>query len=446
MRVSSCGLRRWPLLVACLGCLLMSPAKAEDALINSILKGNHRQAAALLATGANANARQPDGSLPLAWAVEQQDAELVRLLLDHGARIDDYVPSGNAFRPLVVACLYASDAVLEQLLQQPINVNVRGPEAIPALSLCAAHASAKMVDRLLAAGARVDAIDDNGQTALMWAAAHGRIEAFDRLLAAGAAIDQRSVGGLTPLMFAIKSGDAEIASHVLAAGADPTLMATDGTTLLQLALYQHNFAFAEELVDATSDLTAFDRIGRQPLHVAAQAGELKLVKSFLSLGAPINSRTTNSRVPWRYEANFKAGTYEFPKLTAALLAAQQGHDQVLRLLAEQGADTAMAGDADETLLHFAAASGSPATLAAALELTQAVNAQNARGQTPLHKVLNSAQGSVLDAMLALLAKRAARTDIPDARGKTAAQLASAPHFKGRELFLAHFGRRETASR
>mgnify|MGYP003704839795 CR=1 FL=1 len=42
----------------------------------------------MIAAGANVNAAQGDGTTPLHWAVYKIDADLVRALLDHGAKPD----------------------------------------------------------------------------------------------------------------------------------------------------------------------------------------------------------------------------------------------------------------------------------------------------------------------------------------------------------------------
>ncbi|MEM6710134.1 MAG: ankyrin repeat domain-containing protein [Pseudomonadota bacterium] len=423
------------------------PATAAiDPLLAEVLAGDHSAIERRLRRGEAAERRLPDGSKVLAWAIERQDARAVALLLAHGAQINDEAPQGNAFRPLIVACRYPSDPVLTLLLDEKPSIDVHGPDGIPALSLCAAYASESVVARLIALGAEVNEQDDNGQTPLMWAAAHGRIDTATRLINAGARLESQSAGGLTPLMFAVKSGSADMAEALVDAGANPRVHLADGTSLLQLALYQDNFAFAERLLSSQSELHRYDLNGHKPLHVAARAGHAKLAARLLELGADINARTGKSTIPWRYESNFKAGDYQFPELPPLLLAAQQGHAAVVSLLGERGADLDATDDRGNNVVLTAAASGSAAALGAALELVPQVDKQNQRGQTALHRVLQSAEGRALTELLEVLAQHGARTDIPDANGKSAADLAAAEHFPGKLEFERLFERNLSAAR
>lgn len=424
-------------------CLVSTSSAAVDiaidrALMVAIHDGDHSRMRLLLKRGVDPNQRLADGSLPLAWAIEQQDSRAVGLLLKHGAQVDDPDPAANLFRPLVVACLHPSIDVLNQLLDHKPDLNVRGPENIPALSLCAGHAPADVVQRMINAGALVGSTDDNGQTALMWAAAYARLENFNLLLAHDADINGQSLGGFTPVMFAVKSGDAEVAAQAVARGADIRKRAPDGTSLVQLAMYQGNYDFAVELVGTETNLDEYDRNGRQLLHAAVIANQPVLVRRLLDAGADINALTSVSKVPWRYESNFRAGDYQFPLLPPILLAAEQGHSELIQELAKRGANLGVRSAAGNNLVLAAAASGSAKALQVALTLAPDANVTNNRGETPLHRVLSSVSGPALGAMLKTLAKSGARADIANAMGKTAGEIAGDEYFKHRTEFAVLF--------
>ena len=62
--------------------------------LHSAVAGGHRDiVAALLVAGADANARQQGGLTPLMAAEQDEDAELVRLLMDHGAEESATAPT-----------------------------------------------------------------------------------------------------------------------------------------------------------------------------------------------------------------------------------------------------------------------------------------------------------------------------------------------------------------
>jgi ankyrin repeat protein len=406
-----------------------------------LLEGDHAGLAQALDAGADPNARLPDGSLPLAWAAELQDADALRLLLDHGAAPDDSRAGANDFAPLLVACLHPDAAVLDALLDAGADVTATARDGLPVLAACAGSAPARIVERMLDAGAPVDSADADGQTPLMWAAAHGRTSTFEVLVTRGADVNRSTAAGFTPLFFAIRSGDAGIAARALAAGGDVTHRTPDGTTALQLALYQDNTGFARQLVEHGApgvDLAAVDLNGRLPLHAAVLSGDEALVAVLLAAGADVNAITGPSSVEWRFESNFRAGRYEWPARSALALAAEQGRPALMRTLAAAGADPAWRDDSGDTLVHLAVASGMPEALEAALSLTPDADVPGARGDTPLHRALKRVTGSALDAMLATLARHGARTDIANEAGETPADIAADEHFKGRTIFASLF--------
>jgi ankyrin repeat protein len=204
-------------------------------------------------------------------------------------------------------------------------------------------------------------------------------------------------------------------------------------------MYQGNHAFAARLVERGVDLAARDRNGRQLLHAAVLAGQEALVDRLLAAGADPNGLTGPSRVEWKYESNFRAGRYEWPPTPPLVLAAAEGQPAIMHRLAAAGADATWRDAEGDGIVHAAAGSGVPEALAAALALSPDANLPGRAGETPLHRVLARAEGDVLAAMLAILARNGARADIADDRGETPAQIAADEHFRGRAAFVARFG-------
>src|SRR5262245_31348085 len=71
--------------VACFG---QSNISSGSVLADRIAAGDRKAAIELIARNASVNAAQPDGSTPLHWAVYRVDEELVKTLLDRGAKAD----------------------------------------------------------------------------------------------------------------------------------------------------------------------------------------------------------------------------------------------------------------------------------------------------------------------------------------------------------------------
>ena len=234
---------------------------ADDALMRAIYAGDTAKVTQALKRGANLNKPRPDGSLPLAWAVETQNPVLVSLLLGKGAKVNPVSEQTQSFSPLVVACQRGDPTIVAALLDAGADVNRTTSTGISPLALCAGNSTVAMVQRLLALGAKVDAADDTGQTPLMWAAAKGQGVAVKLLLDNGAELNRVTAKGFTPLFFALTSKTPDTALMLLDAGANEDYVAPDGTSLVQMAIYQQQFAVAERLIQRGADLTAYDRNG-----------------------------------------------------------------------------------------------------------------------------------------------------------------------------------------
>jgi ankyrin repeat protein len=277
----------------------------------------------------------------------------------------------------------------------------------------------------------------------MWAAAKGRLDTLALLIDHGADVNAVTAKGWSALFFALKSGVAEAADLLLARGANADQVAADGTSVVQMALYQQQFAVAERLVARGVDVAAFDLNGNQLLHAAAIAKQPALVRALLDQGADANALQGPSTVEWRFERNFKAAAYYVPPKRPLQLAAEAGAADVMQLLVAAGADPALRVEDGSNIVLAAAGAGSVEALQLALTWQPDSNVTNASGDTPLHVLLASAGRATttpptLAPMLALLAANGARSDIANARGRTATDVAVASTPTIRTLFAATF--------
>ncbi|HVC08662.1 MAG TPA: ankyrin repeat domain-containing protein [Elusimicrobiota bacterium] len=168
-------------------------AELNDSLVKAAGRGDAAQVLKLLKRGADVDAHDPeDGSTALIRAAVKDHLETARILLAHGAAVDE---RSSADSP-----------------------------GVTALMLAAAHGSADMIRLLIAHGADAKARDANGHdTVLMWAADDGTPEAAGILLDHGAVLNPRAgdPSGTTPLIEAATHGNADMVRFLMARGADP---------------------------------------------------------------------------------------------------------------------------------------------------------------------------------------------------------------------------------
>ncbi len=177
----------------------------------------------------------PDGTTPLARAVQARNLEVSRLLLAHGARI-------TAPRALPALGIHTGErSCMEGQNQQTIP-----------LLWAIVRADKEMLALLLELNAPLEAPDQGGKTALHWAAQWGHPEIVRILLEAKAAPDAVDNDGKTPLHYVVSSGRKELVRLLLDAHASVNIADGEGATPLLLAETAENLEIAEMLRQAAT--------------------------------------------------------------------------------------------------------------------------------------------------------------------------------------------------
>ena len=410
---------------------------------------------AALARGADVTASEPDGTTPLHRAVHADDATIVGMLLDAGA----HAQAANRYgvRPIVLACTNGNAAIAELLLDAGADPDTTWTEGETALMTAARTGLDDVVDLLLDHGADVNATESwRGQTALMWAAAEGHANVIPAMLSHGADITLRSETGWTAMLFAVREGQIDVVQTLLEAGADvedtlpvvekmreSTSVRPDATGLnaFLLAAANAHYELAALLVDRGADVNVASR-GWTALHQVSwvrKAGiagsnnpspkgsgamtSLEFVRKIVAVGADVNARVTRRPPAGITRLNFAGGT-------PFLLAARTGDADLMRLLAELGADPLLPNDDGTTPVMVAAGIGTsapgedpgtePEVLEAvqlALDLGGDLNTVDDNGETVMH----GAAYKHLPKVVAFLAEAGAAVDVwhqPNGRGST----------------------------
>ncbi|MDE1914767.1 MAG: ankyrin repeat domain-containing protein [Sphingomonadales bacterium] len=417
------------------------PTDADRMLARAIELDDVEAARSALAAHAAPDRRLDYGATPLLQAVDRQDAPLVTLLLGAGANPD--LADEEGLSPLTLACQLGSEAVITPLLAaSSINLRAALPDGSSALHICARYAPASVVAHLLAAGVPADTPDSRGQTPLMWAAMGGKADSIALLLKAGAKVNAVTTSGFTPLFFAIKSGDLAATRALLAVGADTTHRGPRNTNALQLALYQKSWAVAAMLATRLPDhsplLAERDDQGLPPLNAAAIGGNAPLMQALLARGADANLLSGPSTITWVTEANFGVAPAPVPPTPPLLLAAQHGRVAAMKLLLGAGANAKFTAADGNNLVISAAQGGQADALALAIAVGPDVNLADASGETALHVLAGGDYSAQLAPMLAMLRDHGARTDLPNAHGKTATMLADSALKEVKSAFASTF--------
>jgi ankyrin repeat protein len=147
--------------------------------------------------------------------------------LNNGADVND--PKASPFGPpLVSAALTGLADVVRVLLEHGADVSLRGPSGHTALHEAASAGYEDVCRQLLEAGADPAATERNGFTPLMLAASKGREEVCKLLVKHGAGVDGHSGDGLTALHYALRNLRLNTCRALLELGADPGVIPEGG--------------------------------------------------------------------------------------------------------------------------------------------------------------------------------------------------------------------------
>ncbi len=228
-------------------------------LIEALAVGCSVRAEQLLRAGADPNQTFEDGWTVLYAAIQQGSLEIVRLLLDAGANLEN--PTDET--PLCVA---------------------------------AEHDRPEIARLLIDRGAPIEPSDENTCFPLLEAAWYGSNEVVSLLLSAGADPNTRSKSGSTPLGAAADGNRIESMRLLIEAGADVNTVTKDGEPLLPAHGY-YNRSVTQELIRAGASVDATMRDGQTALMRACESGWSPVAKLLLEAGADPNRKDNNRYTP-----------------------------------------------------------------------------------------------------------------------------------------------------
>lgn len=250
-------------------------------LVAAAQRGDAEAVERLLDLGLALNATDAQGCTALLRACGGGHVELVRRLLARGA--DPEIPAHSGATCLSVALTARQIDVVWALAENGVAMDQRLPGGITPLMIAAALGQDQAVGALLAHGADARATDGHGGSVLHALAQFGfgaresdeAVAAWDALLVAGADADAVNAVGETPLLL------------LLGASFEPGTACREDVILPQLDL----------LLRHGVDLSARERRGFGPLHLAALHGLGRVVRRLLAAGADPDLRDALNRRP-----------------------------------------------------------------------------------------------------------------------------------------------------
>lgn len=195
------------------------------------------------------DSREGNASDALAQAIRSGNQAIVKMLLDAGAPLNPQ--KFTVWLPLAEAAWWRKIDVMKMLLQAGAKVD--GTDHNGATYLAGyGYFDCRVLKVLLGAGANPNASDDNGRTALMQASNYGYEEAVVLLIENGAEVNLKDHKGRSALMYAAAGKYVDSIPHLLQHGADVHARDVNGNTALEIARASKNDV-AVELLSAAME-------------------------------------------------------------------------------------------------------------------------------------------------------------------------------------------------
>ena len=382
-------------------------------------------------------------------AVEQGEEEAVLAWIESGGRVDTTYERGgvSGLTLLMGAAIGGHERLVELLLQHGAEINRQDSDGITALMHAASRGQERVVELLIRRGAEVNLQSSDGFTVLMYAAFFNHPAVVRRLLRAGADAAARGASGKTALQVAKEKGHTEcvkVFAETVAEGraeaggvSSGAAAAAEDALLLGQRVVLGGLAARPELNGRRGVAQSFEG-GRYAVAIEGGGESVRVRPSNLSpaVAAPSGGVAISDEViaavergdeeavlAWlevggRVNATYEKG--EMSGLTLLLCAAVHGHERVVELLLQHGAEINLQSSDGATALMLAAGQGHERVVDLLIRRGVELNLQNSDGGTTLMAAASQGHERVVE----LLIRRGAELNLQNSKGGTALMYAA----------------------
>lgn len=222
---------------------------------------------------------------PLYWACLNNQAVIVEMLIDKGAKVNAMADDGNT--PLHYA---STMEIAELLIESGADVNAR----------------VNKTPHRLKPPYIVLGVD---WTPLQRASYEGRRDVVAILIEKGGTMNPKTQDGRSPLYLAVQGNHKKVVELLLNKGADVNMKNNDGSSSLH---WPENLEITRLLLEKGAGINVRDNDGATPLHMAARIGKTNIIEILIQKGADVKVRSKNGDTPLHETAlNFNSDAAEY---------------------------------------------------------------------------------------------------------------------------------------
>ncbi|XP_050297321.1 uncharacterized protein LOC126736813 [Anthonomus grandis grandis] len=333
--------------------------------------GNKEIVEILVQNGADVNSKAKNPT-PLLSAIKQNNKEIVQILIENGADVS----AGDIFEPLSLAIFAGCRDIVNVLLKQNVDINMKGLQNTTPLHWAAKEGYKNIVIDLISRGAIIDAVALDNITPLYLAASEGHEEVAKILIA-----NKADVNFGNPLHIAAGQGHVNVVEVLLINGADINSKDIKNRRSIELAVAHGHLPVVELLMQyGKIDINAKSNDDSTMLHIASQNNDLRMVKYLVDQGSDINAKNAFGSKPIH-------------------IAARDGFKATVKFFLSRGLSINELGAAKQTLLHYATINGHLKVVKYLVAQGADVNAKDIKGLTPIHVAANFGHKNIIEILL-----------------------------------------------
>jgi ankyrin repeat protein len=370
------------------------------AIVYAYKNGQKKIMMLLADKGAKLNVYDDRRTPLLHLAIEKNDLETVKYLVEKGGAVEIKNQSGET--PLLAAATGKGNiSIIKYLIEKEANQNAADSSGRNILHrLASAKNSGKIISALQFDSRVINKIDQSGITPIAYAASSGRWENIKPIAEAGGDINYADTAGKTLLMSVIEGGSVEAAQFLIEKGANVKAADSTGKTSLHFAVMNKGKKWDDMIslmIQRGCNVNAADNTGSSAAGKAIEKGNSSSFKMLIANGLNVNFKEKGA-VPlllYSYRNNQKLIAGELMKAGADTTAKDSEGNSLLHVLAEK----------NDTQLYKSLSSYSPD-----------LNLKNSKGQTPLLTAIE--KGNFSFAQMLMNEKDKIDLSVKDASGMT----------------------------
>ncbi|XP_046348408.2 ankyrin-1-like [Haliotis rufescens] len=358
------------------GCDLSLDNEEEDTVFHAACRGGHVDMVEYVLSRFTFDINKRGkykGRTALMMAVEKGNMKVFDLLLTK--QCDVFVVDEDNDNILHVACMGGHAEMVKYIVSKGyFDINCKGKHGRTPMMFAAEFGNIDVFYFTVCKGGDVSEVDADGMNILHLACLGNNVIMVTELLTLELVdIDTKDCRGQTPAMLAARQGNRDVLELLIREHANLLHVDNHGDNMLQLACIRDNMSIANYLLlKHFFDINSAGRDGRTPVMVAANRGCKPLFDLLVKEGAILTlvdvynnnilhlaSSGGNEDIVERVLMGTSIDINSRGRYgkTAAMIASEGGHIDVLDFLLQKGCDSSVVDDDDNNILHVACAGG-----------------------------------------------------------------------------------------